>query len=138
MAASFLLVLAVPLAACAQSAEEAMATSAPGTEPLKSSSKQAPIAGRWHTPDKEATIEIYLAKDGAYYGKLVAAKNPKAKPGLLILRKLKKKGDKWEGKLFVAKRDRLVDVAVRPDGTKLKVTVSAGFRSKTIYWTRAD
>jgi uncharacterized protein (DUF2147 family) len=138
MAATFFLVLAVPAVACGEKAEEVMVTSNPDLQPMQSSSKRAPIAGLWHTPEKEATIKIYLAKDGMYYGELVAAKNPKAKPGLLILRKLKEKDGKWAGKLFAAKHRRIVDVAVQPDGAKLKLTVSAMGRTKTIHWTPAD
>ncbi|MDX2088664.1 MAG: DUF2147 domain-containing protein [Kofleriaceae bacterium] len=102
------------------------------------SAQPAPIEGRWHTPNNAATIEIYLAKDGAHYGKLVAADNPKAKPGTLILRSLKTAGDAWRGTIYAPERDRTLDVTVRRDGPQLKLRVSAGFRDKTIYWTRAQ
>jgi uncharacterized protein (DUF2147 family) len=125
--------------ACAQGEGVAAAGPTEQTEEKMDSpvSVRAPIVGRWFTPDQEATIEIYLAKDGKHYGKLVAARDSRAKTGGLILRELEKKGDGWKGTIYVPQKDRIVGVTVHVEGDRLKLDVSAGFRDKTVYWTRA-
>ena len=94
------------------------------------------VEGRWLTDKKDATVEVKIEK-GVLRGKLVAAKNPKAPLGLLILRDFKAKGDSWEGKIFVPKRSKTFDASISLKGARLKIEVSAGLFGKTIYWTRA-
>ncbi len=96
-----------------------------------------PIEGRWHTPNAEGTVEIKVAEE-ALSGKLVASSNIRAKLGTVILRDFVRDGDKWKGKRYVPKRDKILDAQLSLHGGKLVVKVSAGLRHKSIIWTRAD
>jgi len=98
-------------------------------------SAESPIEGRWATPEREATIEIF-ERDGAYFGKLVASKHKKAPIGTLILRELRPKDGGWEGRIYVVKKDKILPARVERDKARLKIKVSAGWFSKTVTWTR--
>ena len=91
--------------------------------------------GIWLTGEENTKIETYQ-KEGAWYGKIVSSDNPKAKIGKDILREFKEKDGQWEGKLFAAKRGKILDAVIAPSKEILNITVSAGFFTKTLEWKR--
>ncbi|MEM1084386.1 MAG: DUF2147 domain-containing protein [Verrucomicrobiota bacterium] len=95
-----------------------------------------PIEGRWLTPKAEGTVEIKV-DEGVLIGRLVASTNEKAKLGTVILRDFVRSGDRWTGKIYTPKHDRVLDAELSIRDGELIVKVSAGFRSKSVTWTRA-
>ena len=93
--------------------------------------------GIWLTGEENTKIETY-EKAGAWYGKIVASDNPKAKIGNDILRGFRQEDGKWKGKLFAAKRGKILDAVIEPIEDDLNITVSAGFFSKTLVWKKAE
>ena len=93
--------------------------------------------GIWLTNKENTKIETYQ-KEGAWYGKVIASDNPNAKIGNDILRDFKLVDGQWKGKLFAAKRNRLVDAIIEPTEDELSITISAGFSSRTLVWKRYD
>mgnify|MGYP000636665198 CR=1 FL=1 len=89
--------------------------------------------GIWLTNKGNTKIETYQ-KEGAWYGKVIDSDNPKAKIGNDILRDFKQVDGQWKGKLFVAKRGKLVDAVIEPKEDNLTITISRGFSSKTLVW----
>ena len=89
----------------------------------------------WLTGDENTKIETYQ-KEGAWYGKIVSSDNPKAKIGNDILRAFKKEDGKWSGKLFAAKRGKILDAVIEPQKEALNITVSAGFFTKSLVWKK--
>ena len=93
--------------------------------------------GIWLTGEENTKIETY-EKEGAWYGKIVASDNLKAKIGKDILRDFKEEDGHWKGKLFAAKRGKIVDAVIEPNEEVLTITVSAGFFTKTLEWKREE
>ena len=93
--------------------------------------------GIWLTGEENTKIETY-EKEGAWYGKIVSSDNPKAKIGNDILRGFKQEDGKWKGKLFAAKRGKILDAVIEPTEDDLNIMVSAGFFSKTLAWKKAE
>lgn len=91
--------------------------------------------GIWLTGEENTMIETYQ-KDGAWYGKIVSSDNPKAIMGRDILQHFINENDKWKGKLYAAKRDKLLDAEIIPAADKLNIIVSAGFFTKELEWIR--
>ncbi|HAS42206.1 MAG TPA: hypothetical protein DCS93_17145 [Microscillaceae bacterium] len=96
---------------------------------------QSPIDGVWNTRKDNSKIEITQTGD-SWTGKLKSSNNKNAKIGKVILKDLKKSGDHWVGKIYVTRRDRWFDVKVFPKSNALELKVNAGFRSRTIEWTK--
>ena len=92
--------------------------------------------GVWLTGEENTKIETYQ-KEGAWYGKIVSSDNSKAKIGNDILRGFRHEDGKWKGKLFAAKRGKILDAVIEPTEDDLTITVSAGFFTKTIVWNKA-
>jgi len=93
--------------------------------------------GIWLTGEENTKIETY-EKDGAWFGKIVSSDNPKAKIGKDILRDFKAEDGEWKGKLFAAKRGKILDAIIDPNKEELKITVSAGFFTKELAWKKGD
>lgn len=98
---------------------------------------QNPLKGTWLTGEDNTKIETY-EKEGAWYGKIVSSDNPKAKIGLDILRGFKQEGDTWKGKIFAAKRGKILDAKIDPAKDVLSIEASLGFMSRTLKWKRAE
>ena len=96
---------------------------------------QNSIEGSWNTGKHNTVVETYL-KDGAYFGKVKSSEKPKAKIGIDILRDLQLIEGKWKGKLYIPKRDRLVDAVVEPSNNELNISISSGVMKRTLVWTR--
>ncbi len=91
----------------------------------------------WLTGEENTKIETY-EKEGTWYGKIVSSDNPKAKIGNDILRGFQQEDGKWKGKLFAAKRGKILDAVIEPTEDDLNITVSAGFFTKTLVWKKAE
>ena len=100
-------------------------------------SAQDSLKGIWLTGEENTKIETYQ-KDGAWFGKIVSSDNPNAKIGTNILRDFKRENGEWKGKIFAAKRGKIMDAVINPANNILKITVSAGFFSKDLEWKRAE
>ena len=91
--------------------------------------------GIWLTGEENTKIETY-EKEGAWYGKIVSSDNSKAKIGKDILIDFKEEDGQWKGKLFAAKRGKILDAVIEPSKEILNIRVSAGFFTKTLEWKR--
>lgn len=100
-------------------------------------SAQDSLEGIWLAGEDNTKIETYQ-KDGAWFGKIVSSDNPNAKIGTNILRDFKKDRDEWKGKIFAAKRGKILDAIIEPTKNILTITVSAGFFSKDLEWKRIE
>lgn len=96
---------------------------------------QEPIAGIWQTGRENTTIEIKKTS-GAWSGKIFTSDNPQVTKGKLIIKDLKKERNGYNGKLYVIKRGRWVNVFFEPNEETLQVTVSIGWREKKMTWTK--
>ena len=102
---------------------------------IVSLSAQNTIEGTWNTGRDNTLIETY-EKDGEWFGKVISSENSKAKIGNDILRNITVSDGEWKGKLFMAKRNRLVDAIVEPSDEKLKIIISGGGMKRTLTWAR--
>jgi len=93
--------------------------------------------GIWLTGEENTKIETYQ-KEGAWFGKIVSSDNPKAKIGKDILQEFKFIDKQWQGKLFAAKRGKILDAIIEPTQEALNITVSAGFFSKELAWKKEE
>lgn len=100
-------------------------------------SAQEMTAGIWLTGEENTKIETYK-KDGIWYGKIVSSDNLKAKIGKDILIGFVKEDNKWTGKLYAAKKDKMMDAVINPLENELNITVSAGFFKKKLSWLREE
>jgi len=100
-------------------------------------SAQDSLKGIWLTGEENTKIETY-EKDGAWYGKILSSDNPNAKIGTDILKGFKQENGEWKGKLFAAKRGKVLDAVIKPAKNILNITVTVGFFSKDLEWKRAE
>ncbi len=115
----------------------------------------------WYNTEKTAKIQIYKARDGNFYGKIVWLKIPTVdgKPkvdvhnpdknrqndpimGLLILKGFKKDGEHGyeDGTIYDPKNGKTYSCKMTLDGDKLDVRGYVGFSllGRTEHWTKAD
>jgi uncharacterized protein (DUF2147 family) len=125
-----------------------------------SSMAQDRIEGIWFNQEKSAKIEVYKAKDGKYYGKIIWLKeplrdgkpkldqeNPDAKKrsqpiiGLLILRGFtKEEDDEYEGgTIYDPKNGKTYSCKIKQKGNRLDVRGYVGISliGRTTTWTKA-
>ena len=93
------------------------------------------ISGIWNTGRDNTKIEIYK-KDSEYFGEIISSDNTKAKKGTLIIRNFTYQEDKWKGKFYSLRFDKLIDAEISIDNNILSVTVYSGFKSKTVEWEK--
>jgi beta-lactam-binding protein with PASTA domain len=92
---------------------------------------QESIDGLWNTGKENTTIEIKNV-----IGKIYSSDNLKATEGKILIKEIKKTGNSYKGKLHIIKKNRWVDAEFIPNGNFLSVTVSVGWQSKTVKWTK--
>jgi uncharacterized protein (DUF2147 family) len=120
-----------------------------------------PIEKVWYNQEKTAKIQVYKAKDGRFYGKMVWLKdplengkpkvdkeNPDAKKrntpliGLILLRGLEKDGDKEydNGKIYDPKNGKTYSCKITHKGNSLDLRGFVGISliGRTSTWTLAD
>jgi uncharacterized protein (DUF2147 family) len=96
---------------------------------------QSDIVGTWNTGDQNTLVKIEQV-DGFYTGIIISSDNDKAKPGTLIMKDVKHKKDKLEGKMFAIRKGKWLDAELHHTEDKLVIIISAGFRNKTVEWTK--
>jgi uncharacterized protein (DUF2147 family) len=119
------------------------------------------IEGLWLNEEKDAKIQIYLAKDGKFYGKIVWLKEPlkNGKPklddknpkdklknnpivGLLILKGFEKDGDKEydDGTIYDPMNGKTYDCTITHKGQKLSIRGYIGISlfGRTTVWERTQ
>ncbi|MBN8669866.1 MAG: DUF2147 domain-containing protein [Chitinophagales bacterium] len=120
-----------------------------------------PIEKVWYNQEKTAKIQVYKAKDGRFYGKMVWLKEPleNGKPkvdkenpdekkrntpliGLILLRGLEKDGDKEydNGKIYDPKNGKTYSCKITHKGNTLDLRGFVGISliGRTSTWTLAD
>ncbi len=120
-----------------------------------------PIEHTWYNTKKTAKIQIYKAKDGKFYGKIVwlAEPNRDGKPkvdknnpdvarrndpiiNLLILKKFDKDGEKGyeNGSIYDPENGKTYKCKMTLEGNNLDVRGYIGFSmlGRTEHWTKAD
>jgi hypothetical protein len=106
------------------------------------SQNETAFIGKWkNEEDTKRVIEIYLAKDGFYYGKGVGETNKNIKAGHLIFRKCKYDSNSKSLKGTMHPPDKLVEMNVNiqleKDG-KLKVVAKKLFMTKTLVFIKVN
>lgn len=96
---------------------------------------QTSITGIWNTGEENTKIEI-KGINGVYEGRIASSDNPKAKIGNLMLKDVKSVGGTWKGKLYSVKKKEWFDAVLKVEGNQLLVTVSSGWKSKTVNWSK--
>lgn len=120
-----------------------------------------PIEKVWYNQEKTAKIQVYKAKDGRFYGKMVWLKEPleNGKPkvdkenpdekkrntpliGLILLRGLEKDGDNVydNGKIYDPKNGKTYSCKITHKGNTLDLRGFVGISliGRTSTWTLAD
>lgn len=96
---------------------------------------QESMAGQWNTGRENTIIE--MKQDGSeWLGTILSSENEKAEIGKLMVKELQKKGEGFEGKIYVIRRERWMEAYFEPEGNSMKVTVSAGMMKRSIDWTK--
>ena len=95
------------------------------------------IDGKWQTGEDNSVVEVTVS-NGVAVGKLVSSDNSKAVMGTEILRNVTASGDIWKGKIWAAKRKKLMDATITPSADSLHIKVSAGMISRNVTWTRVS
>lgn len=96
---------------------------------------QTSLKGIWDMGQDNTKIEI-TENNGTYQGSIVSSDNPNAKIGNVILKEVKSVSGNWKGKLYSPKKDEWFDADLKVEGKQLLVTVKAGWKSKTVQWTK--
>ncbi|MEL0199688.1 MAG: hypothetical protein VW905_06845, partial [Gammaproteobacteria bacterium] len=71
---------------------------------------QNEIVGKWNAGKENSIVEIY-ENSGELFGKIISCDRAEV-VGKINLRNLEKKGDHWEGELYVFKRRSWYDVSI--------------------------
>ena len=100
-----------------------------------STQAQSSLNGLWDTGENNTNIEV-SEKNNQWVG-LVKTSDTKEDIGMLILKDLKKDGDKWTGKIYAPKRKEWYDVEIIAQEDNLKLKVSAGIFSKSLVWKKS-
>lgn len=119
------------------------------------------ITGPWYNDVKDAKIEIYQARNGKYYGKIVWLKFPdrngkpkldikneeeslRSRPilGLVILSDFVKEGNSYEeGKVYDPKSGHTYSCKMTPEGPdkmNIRGYIGISLIGRTAVWTRAS
>ena len=102
--------------------------------------KAKEIEGVWKSDDKKKIeIQIYLASDGYYYGKITQDQDNKDNIGKIILKELKydNKNNSFNGIMLPPDKDMEANAFITFQNTKkIKVVAKKLFLSKTIYFAK--
>jgi hypothetical protein len=100
------------------------------------------MLGKWSFDENSKSIvEIYLAKDGMYYGKIISAGDEKMKVGHLVFQKCKYEANSTSLKGIIkpseTAKEMNVTIILDKDG-KLKATAKKFFMSKTLLFSKVN
>ena len=101
-----------------------------------STQAQSSLNGLWDTGENSTNIEV-SEKNNQWVG-LVKTSDTKEDIGMLILKDLKKDGDKSTGKIYAPKRKQWYDVDITVKKNNLNLKVNAGLFSKSLEWKRVQ
>lgn len=94
---------------------------------------QSDITGEWDVGKQNTLVKIQQ-QNGVYYGKIKTSDNPKVKIGKLMVKDIVEKNGVFEGKLYVIKYRKWIDVLLNRKETELIISISSGRKHKTIRW----
>ena len=97
---------------------------------------QSTLDGLWDTG--EANTKINVSEKNSLWSGVVKASDIKDDIGELILKDLKKDGDKSTGKIYAPKRKQWYDVDITVEKNNLNLKVNAGLFSKSLEWKRVQ
>jgi uncharacterized protein (DUF2147 family) len=100
------------------------------------SSAQQSIEGLWETGKEESIIDISLSSE-QLIGKIKSSNNKKAEIGKIILKELRKEGNKWVGKIYAAKRKKWYHVEIISKEDVLELKIGSGLMSKSLQWNKS-
>jgi hypothetical protein len=100
------------------------------------------MLGKWSFDENSKSIvEVYLAKDGMYYGKIISAGDEKMKVGHLVFQKCKYEASSTSLKGIIKPSDTAkemnVTISLDKDG-KLKAVAKKFFMSKTLFFSKVS
>ena len=96
---------------------------------------QSNLTGTWNTGNQNTLVKIY--KQNEYYiGEIILTENENVKPGTLIMKDVTFNKGKWTGKMYAPQQKEWYNAELIPVNNKLTITVTVGFFSKTIEWTK--
>ncbi len=93
------------------------------------------VTGTWKSAKENTLIKIAKEAD-EYSGIIVSSDDNEVKPGTKIIKDIRYKKDKWEGKIYAPKRNEWYNIELNPIDNKLVITVYVGFISKKIEWEK--
>ena len=100
------------------------------------------MLGKWKLEeDAKSVVEIYLAKDGMYYGKIITAGDAKMKVGHLLFQKCKyeESSASLKGIIRPTETAKEMNVTISLDNNgKLKAVAKKFFMSKTLLFSKAN
>jgi hypothetical protein len=100
------------------------------------------MLGKWKfEEDSKSVVEIYLAKDGMYYGKVISAGNEKLKAGHLLFQKCKyeESSASFKGIIRPTETSKEMNVTISLDNNgKLKAVAKKFFMSKTLLFSKVN
>lgn len=100
------------------------------------------MLGKWlFEEDSKSIVEVYLAKDGMYYGKVISASEVKLKVGHLLFQKCKYEASSSSLKGIIKPTDTAkgMNVTISLDANgKLKAVAKKFFMSKTLLFSKVN
>jgi hypothetical protein len=104
-------------------------------------SQAGAITGNWQAEDKskDMQMEIYLAKDGYYYSKVINNNSKPSKNGTLVLQKLSydEKKQQYTGTIKPPEASLTLNATVTMENTnRIKIVAKKFVMSKTLYLIR--
>jgi hypothetical protein len=100
------------------------------------------MLGKWKfEEDAKSVVEIYLAKDGMYYGKIITAGDEKMKVGHLLFQKCKyeESSTSLKGIIRPTETTKEMNVTISLDNNgKLKAVAKKFFMSKTLLFRKVN
>jgi hypothetical protein len=108
---------------------------------LAAFSQAGAITGNWQAEDKtkDMQMEIYLARDGNYYGKIINDNSKVTKNGTLVLRQLRYNENKqqYNGTIKPPDASLTLNATVTLENTnRIKIVAKKFVMSKTMYLIR--
>lgn len=100
-------------------------------------SAQGNLSGIWNTGNQNTLVKVEK-QDNAFLGKIISTDSKNAKPGTLIMKNVKMKNENGVGKLYAPKRKEWYDAKFCLTENKLTITITVGFFSKTVEWTKIE
>lgn len=95
--------------------------------------EQLPIEGVWNTGKENTKIEIKKSNN-QIEGKILSSDNVRVPVGKLMIKDIVEKNGVFEGKLYVIKYRKWIDVLLNRKETELIISISSGRIHKTIRW----